>query len=255
MAGKTLINGTAYEISGGKTLINGTAYRIAGGKALVNGTAYDIRLGMSLEKFFQNMEVIGATVRGSGNASTVSINIDDFLSGGESAYLAEIFHGYFVLYRVTGGSAEAEIIFHSSPETGSVIHYDDGLFYCSQNGFSNTRTKEGALLLVRFPGSETALTEILNSLTVQNYAYNVSSGDNVAVKAENAMFVVVSVGGYYSFSLWNGDDRYTYTSLKGNNSEYPSLIDYNGLGYIGATDDGEYGGTQYGTMVSFSYVE
>lgn len=42
MAGKTLINGTAYDISGGKTLVNGTAYSIAGGKTLIDGTAYDI---------------------------------------------------------------------------------------------------------------------------------------------------------------------------------------------------------------------
>lgn len=42
MAHKTLIGGTAYEISGGKTLIDGTAYKIVGGKTLVSGTTYDI---------------------------------------------------------------------------------------------------------------------------------------------------------------------------------------------------------------------
>lgn len=42
MAHKTLVGGTAYEISGGKPLIGGTAYSIAGGKALVGGTAYTI---------------------------------------------------------------------------------------------------------------------------------------------------------------------------------------------------------------------
>lgn len=42
MAGKPLIGGTAYDITGGKTLVGGTAYSISGGKALVGGTAYDI---------------------------------------------------------------------------------------------------------------------------------------------------------------------------------------------------------------------
>lgn len=42
MAHKTLIGGTAYEISGGKTLVNGTAYSIKNGKTLVGGTAYDV---------------------------------------------------------------------------------------------------------------------------------------------------------------------------------------------------------------------
>ncbi len=42
MAHKTLINGTAYSVSGGKTLVNGTAYSIKNGKTLVGGTAYGI---------------------------------------------------------------------------------------------------------------------------------------------------------------------------------------------------------------------
>lgn len=42
MAHKTLIDGTAYEVSGGKTLIDGTAYSIDKGKARVDGTAYEV---------------------------------------------------------------------------------------------------------------------------------------------------------------------------------------------------------------------
>lgn len=39
---KTLINGTAHDITQGKTLINGVAYTITQGKTLVDGVAYDI---------------------------------------------------------------------------------------------------------------------------------------------------------------------------------------------------------------------
>lgn len=42
MAGKPLIGGTAYDITGGKTLVEGAAYSISGGKTLVDGTEYDI---------------------------------------------------------------------------------------------------------------------------------------------------------------------------------------------------------------------
>ena len=42
MAHKTLIGGTAYEISGGKTLVDGTAYSIKNGKTLVGGTVYEV---------------------------------------------------------------------------------------------------------------------------------------------------------------------------------------------------------------------
>lgn len=45
MAHKTLIGGTAYEISGGKTLIGGTAYDIKGGKTMVGGTVRNISFG------------------------------------------------------------------------------------------------------------------------------------------------------------------------------------------------------------------
>lgn len=38
----TLIDGTAYNITGGKCLVGGTAYSIIGGKTLIGGTAYDI---------------------------------------------------------------------------------------------------------------------------------------------------------------------------------------------------------------------
>lgn len=45
MAHKTLIDGTAYEITGGRTLVNGTGYTITGGRTLVNGTGYSISFG------------------------------------------------------------------------------------------------------------------------------------------------------------------------------------------------------------------
>ena len=38
----TLINGTAYAVTGGTDLVNGTKYQIWGGRTLVNGTAYEI---------------------------------------------------------------------------------------------------------------------------------------------------------------------------------------------------------------------
>lgn len=42
MAHRTLINGTAYDISGGRELIGGTGYAKKKGRVLVNGTGYDV---------------------------------------------------------------------------------------------------------------------------------------------------------------------------------------------------------------------
>lgn len=62
MAHKTLIGGTAYEVSGGKTLVGGTAYSIAGGKTLVGGTAYDISFGEETFTFKIEYTTFTATV-------------------------------------------------------------------------------------------------------------------------------------------------------------------------------------------------
>ena len=42
MSHKTLVNGTAYEVTGGKCLVNGTVYSIKKGRTLIGGTGYDI---------------------------------------------------------------------------------------------------------------------------------------------------------------------------------------------------------------------
>lgn len=42
MSHKTLIGGTAYEVTGGRTLVGGTGYDIALGKTLVGGTGYEV---------------------------------------------------------------------------------------------------------------------------------------------------------------------------------------------------------------------
>ena len=42
MAHKTLIGGTAYNITGGKSLVSGTEYNISKGHTMVDGTGYDV---------------------------------------------------------------------------------------------------------------------------------------------------------------------------------------------------------------------
>lgn len=51
---KTLVNGTAYEVTGGKCLVNGTAYSIKKGRTLIGGTGYDITFAPSYDPVFAN---------------------------------------------------------------------------------------------------------------------------------------------------------------------------------------------------------
>ena len=62
MSHKTLIGGTAYEISGGKTLVDGTAYSIKSGKTLVGGTVYEVGFAPSEAT---------VTITGSGSYSAI----------------------------------------------------------------------------------------------------------------------------------------------------------------------------------------
>lgn len=54
MAHKTLIDSTAYEITGGVTLVDGTSYSIKNGKVLVDGTEYDVSFGPIYDPVFAN---------------------------------------------------------------------------------------------------------------------------------------------------------------------------------------------------------
>lgn len=53
MANKTMIGGTAYEVTGGKTMADGTAYSLARGRTMAEGTGYEIPLsgGKALAAF------------------------------------------------------------------------------------------------------------------------------------------------------------------------------------------------------------
>ena len=66
MAGKTLINGTAYTNKGGNVKVNGTGYKIARGKTKIDGTAWTITFRKPIpnnpyiEYLFEN--VSGSTI-------------------------------------------------------------------------------------------------------------------------------------------------------------------------------------------------
>lgn len=70
MAHKTLINGTAYEISGGKTLVGGTAYSIKNGKTLVGGTAYGVEFAKLVTTLILHLIVTGEAILYTTDAGT-----------------------------------------------------------------------------------------------------------------------------------------------------------------------------------------
>ena len=90
MAHKTLIGGTAYEISGGKTLVNGTAYSIDKGKTLVGGTAYEVGFAPTIGTCYLRPSADitvrdGVSAYPSGNALYQCI--DEEVADGDSTYI------------------------------------------------------------------------------------------------------------------------------------------------------------------------
>lgn len=66
MAHKTLISGTAYEVTGGKCLVGGTGYSIQKGRTLVNGTGYDVEFSSA----------IAVTITGTGDSISCYVEIN-----------------------------------------------------------------------------------------------------------------------------------------------------------------------------------
>ncbi len=75
MAHKTLIGGTAYEITGGKTLVGGTAYKIEKGKTLIGGTGYTIDLSTGFKGVLTFTDYGNASM--SGNVKVMSAKVLD----------------------------------------------------------------------------------------------------------------------------------------------------------------------------------
>ena len=72
MPGKTMIGGTAYDVTPGSVMIGGTVYTIKEGKTLINGTAYSIK--------FAGDVVVTITGSGSVDRAYVTINGTQYTS-------------------------------------------------------------------------------------------------------------------------------------------------------------------------------
>ena len=76
MAHKTLINGTAYDITGGKALVSGTSYSVSGGKTLIGGTEYEIAF----------VRYISLTVSGCYDSNNCYYMLDGVKQTGKNSY-------------------------------------------------------------------------------------------------------------------------------------------------------------------------
>lgn len=205
MAGKTLINGTAYDISGGKTLVDGTAYSIAGGKTLVSGTSYDISFGVDLAELFSGMTVLRTDGRNSGSTGRITIeSVSTYLNTGETGYIFSFFNGYMSIAKIVCGTSGTQAIYQSSESYGNCWYAlsSDAIWYHDTMN-SGYNSKYGATLaLVQFNQPEAKVDAALSALQ-----YVSSSGANSANLSGIAVYISptsFSAGDYVFVSVANG---------------------------------------------------
>ena len=238
MAGKTLIGGTAYEVTGGKTLINGTAYSIAGGKTLVNGTAHDISFGVDLAELFRGMTVLRTNGRNSGSTGRITIEVvSNYLNTGETGYIFSFFNGYMSIAKIVCGTAGTQAIYQSSESYGNcwyALSYDAIWYHDTMNNGYNS--KYGATLaLVKFDQPEAKVDAVLSKLQhVNGSGRNRSSSDSIGLFLDpntrdySGTFIFCAYSG--NLSVCRIDPYVIY------NANYaPALLAYNS--YTGVNND------------------
>ena len=87
MAHKTLIDGTAYEISGGKTLIDGAVYEIKNGKTLIDGAVYEVGFNRMIQITITGYGGLGIGYGGSAYATIDGQNYYNSITNSSIVYV------------------------------------------------------------------------------------------------------------------------------------------------------------------------
>lgn len=220
MAGKTMIDGTAYDISGGKTLVNGTAYSIAGGKTLIDGTAYDISFGVDLAALFSGMTVLKVTGANGSAKTYVAINPKDYISVGGVGYFIAFKNGDLTISKVISGNSSVTYLYGS--EYGEAGLSFDGSYreFKTESGYGMT------LALVQFDKPESKVDAMLSEFQyVTSVGRDYSSTGNCYTSQHAANignFIFVAYSSYFAINLGLGNA--SFETIYGNREQNPSLL-------------------------------
>lgn len=240
-AGKTLVGGTAYEITGGKTRRYGTNYTITGGKTLVGGTAYSISF-IQIPTFNELMNSTNATItstagRNSSSTSSVSMSV-----GAGTTYYAFVFcNGEAGIYKLVAegnawqGTFPTFTLLKASDTSYAHLSTTNLTIYLSNNGGTSAASVyAGSIFLFTFSNyTEQQIDACLSGLTFTKIAgKNTSSNGAVSGTFTSGDNALVACNTYFSYNSPVG------TAAIGNYSSYPSLTYVNGTTVSYATRSG-----------------
>lgn len=247
MAGKTLINGTAYKIKGGKTLIGGTGYSIKSGKTLVNSTAYSIKFKENtIRGLFRDGVVkysAGRNEPSSGNAS-LTVTAD----GTYYAFQSQALY-WSITKLVKSGSTIQKGTIKQISATAANPYVLGTTVYCGSNGSGAVVGYGLSLVLLQFPSFTVAEADaLLQSITIETGSgYNNSSTGNLNIAASQVTnkMAVVMFNGYLAINDMNSSGLVSetlFSSYTGNKSLLRYASNYQRLSINGTSDYAVYGG-------------
>lgn len=143
MSGKTLIGGTAYEITGGKTLVGGTAYSISGGRTLIDGTVKEISFGKIKQRFIDVMSTMTPSTGNSHNSNTTGTVTATSSSG---RYMFVFCNGHMSIWRAQSSTNAAILLFQTST-TEALLNTTISKIYALSNdgGATTAQVYEGSI--------------------------------------------------------------------------------------------------------------
>lgn len=168
MVSKTLIGGTAYDISGGNTLVNGTSYSVKKGKTLIDETVYNI--------YFDDFFDLGTVT----TSKTGMFNAGPF-SGVTALPFEDMSRCNCLLI-----NGELHEVDYSTNTLDSTIYHR----YASK-GFMGIPT-ENAPYMVQFTVTNDSVTALL--MSYYEGAYDVSLG--ISNKFEIPKYATITITGY-----------------------------------------------------------
>ncbi len=260
MAGKTLIGGTAYTITGGKTMIGGTVRSLKSGKTLIGGTAYDVKLGGS--PFFElmsNASLYAIAGRDASSTSTV-LSSDSSATRAGTFYVFSFYNGYMSINKVvfigaaqSTSSFSATVLAETSSSYGHIYVAERNtrtdVYYAHRNGSKQSNVYGATIAKFQFPGyTETEIDTILSSISLTRIAGRATSTmSTVSGACASNANIFAATNTYIGISMPIG------TLVWGNRASNPSLIYYNGSNVGISVNPPSFLDTLYGgSLVSFT---
>ena len=245
MAHKTLIGGTAYDITGGRTLIGGTAYSITKGRTLIGGTGYDIKFTASpMQAFCELMAAATISWRAGRNSSSTGAVSNSF-GISYPVWVLSMFNGYYSFTKYTDANTKT-VIYQSSASYGNV--YNDGsAFRYSHTGASSTNVYGAELFGLTFTGyTENEIDTILAGVKKKSGAGR-NSASSSTISLTVAADDTVLTAAYISMNARFGLSSPIGTVIAGDYTTNPSLLYVNGttasLSTNGTSAASVYGGS------------